>query len=135
MESNQENIKVVQDAFAAFLRGDVAAVLAACDPSIEVEFFGPPTLPMSGQYQGLAGLQEYLTRVVSTVEFVEFKPQEFLCEGNSVVVLGYTQSRAHATGREGRVSWAVAFKITGGKISRYRVHEDTGTLAQLLATP
>lgn len=133
MASDQENIRVVQDAFAAFLRGDIAAILSACDPSIEVEFFGPPTVPMSGQYKGHAGLQDYLGRVVSTVEFLQFVPQEFICEGTSVVVLGHTQARARATGREGRIPWAVVFTITDGKIGRYRVYEDTGTLAQLLS--
>lgn len=133
MGGNQENIKVVQDAIAAFLRGDVAAVLAACDPSIDVEFFGPPTLPMSGQFKGHAGLQDYLNRVVTAVEFLQFVPQEFVCEGASVAALGYTRARSRATGREGRISWTVVFTLSGGKISRYRVHEDTATLAQLLA--
>ena len=132
MAGKQENLKVVQDAFAAFLRGDIPAILAACDSSIEVEFYGPPTLPMAGHFKGHAGLQDYLNRVVTAIEFLQFVPQEFVCEEESVVVLGYTKARARATDREGRISWTVVFTMSNGRISRYRVYEDTATLAQVL---
>jgi ketosteroid isomerase-like protein len=111
----------------------MAAVLEALDPNVDVEFTGPPGLPMAGKFVGHRGFQDYLGRVMGCVEWLEFCPEEYISQGDDVVVLGFSDVRARSSGREARLRWALVFTLSAGKIRRYRVYEDTATLAQALA--
>jgi uncharacterized protein len=50
--SSEANIQIVQKAYADFSRGDVPAILAILDPS--VEWVVPGDLPDSGTFRGPA---------------------------------------------------------------------------------
>ena len=123
---------IVEAAIAAFLRGDQAAVLAQLDPDVAVEFHGPAELPIAGRYRGHAGFLDYVGRVLGRIRMLAFEPETWVSEGDRVVVIGSTLARAHANGREARIAWTLAFEVVAGRITRYRVYEDTATLQGLL---
>ena len=57
--ADEQNVKIVQDVYAAFLRGDIEAVLSAVSDDITFFVPGPPQMPTAGTWRGLAGMREF----------------------------------------------------------------------------
>ena len=55
-----QNTKVVQQAYDAFGRGDIAGLLALLDDA--VEWSSPKTLPHGGDFRGPAGVGKFFER-------------------------------------------------------------------------
>jgi uncharacterized protein len=123
--SAQENTQIVQELFAAFGRGDIAAVLGALTEDTEWHVPGPSSVPFAGTYQGPEQVGQFFAALGGAVEFEAFEPREWVAQDDKVIVLGYERPRARATGRVYDNQWAMAFRLRGGKISRLRIYEDT----------
>ena len=61
MASAQTNAQIVEGAISAFRRGDMAAVLEALDPNVEVEFTGEPWPPLDEVTRAMASAYRHLT--------------------------------------------------------------------------
>ena len=132
--NEQENLGVIQGLFAAFGRGDLESVLNALAEDVEWTAAGPSAIAHAGTYRGLDEVARFFQAVSGSLEFDEFEPQEFLVQGESVVVLGREQGRVRSMGREFENPWAMAFRLHGGKVARFRLYEDTAALAAASAT-
>jgi uncharacterized protein len=64
-----------------------------------------------------------------SVEFEQFEPQEYIAQGDKVVVLGHERQRVKATGEVVEDDWAMVFTLRGGKITKFRNYEDTAAVA------
>jgi len=79
--------ETVQELYAAFGRGDVAAILEHLDPHIEWEYDASPTdVPWLQPRQGRSGAAEFF-QSLGELEFHRFEPKVLLAEGNLVVAL------------------------------------------------
>src|SRR5215210_5597289 len=98
--AEQENIRLVQALYAAFGRGDIPALLDALTDDVEWWEPGPTdVLPWAGLRRGSDQVGQ-LFRVLDEVEEVQqFQPQEFVAQGDRVVVLGHERCRIKSTGR------------------------------------
>lgn len=124
--SEQENVQVVQQAFAAFGKGDIPAVLKTLANNVRWRAFGPSKiLPWAGTYHGLEGAGQFFTALGGTVEFQQFEPREFIAQGDRVVVLGHSRLLVRANGREVEPDWVMVFTVQDGKISDYQYLDDT----------
>jgi hypothetical protein len=120
------NIKFIQDIYAAFGRGDIAALIAGLTADIDWQTLGSAQdYPTLGQRQGHAAVQEFSAQVATTEEFSEFTPREFHATDDKVFVLGYYAGKIMKTGRRFACDWAHVFTIAGGKVSRFREYTDT----------
>lgn len=76
--ADEQNVKVVQAAYAAFGRGDIAGVIDALDDSI----IWRPTegaaanVPTAGERRGKAGVLEFFRQLDESQKFEAFKPKE-----------------------------------------------------------
>lgn len=128
--SNQHT-KIVQDAYAAFGRGDIPAVLAALDPQIDWQpLIGadPATVPIAGQRKGVKAVGEFFKSLGETMVFEQFEPREFITEGNTVVCIGYYKARVTATRGDLSSSWVMVFDFQNGRIVRFREWTDSAQL-------
>lgn len=120
------NIKIVQDLYAAFGRGDVAGLVAGMTADIDWQTLGPDKdYPTFGHRKGTAAVQEFFAQVAVTEEFSEFSPREFYPSGDKVFVLGSYAGKVKKTGRPFACEWAHVFTIAGGKVSKFREYTDT----------
>jgi ketosteroid isomerase-like protein len=55
----------------------------------------------------------------------EFQPDQFLGQGDQVVVLGHCTFAVRATGAEYSDEWCHVFRVDGGKIARFQEYSDT----------
>ena len=125
MMSDQTNISVVQQAYAAFGQGDIPGVLDLLTDDVVWTLQGPSTIPFAGTRRGREGVAEFFSLVGKTLEFQQFEPREFVAQGDAVVVLGYERSIAKSTGRSLEQEWAHVYRLRDGKIAEGRFFEDT----------
>jgi hypothetical protein len=116
-----QNTKVVQDAYAAFQRGDIATLLTHFTPDIEwIGVYGAAShVPMSGVRRGTAGVTEFFKQVGENVKFSRFEPREFIAAGDKVVALGhYTATTPPGTIFDS--DFAMVFTLANGKVTRFQ---------------
>ena len=116
-----QNTKAVQDAYAAFGRGDVPAILASLsDDVVWMGVYGTGKhVPTSGERRGKAAVGEFFTQVAQTVTFSRFEPREFIATGDKVVALGhYTATTPIGKGFDS--DFAMVFTFRNGKIVAYQ---------------
>jgi ketosteroid isomerase-like protein len=58
-------------------------------------------------------------------DVVEFEPEEFIAQGDKVVVLGRFTMRIKATGRDSSSAWAHVWTLQGKMVSSVREYVDT----------
>ena len=111
---------VVQEVYAAFGRGDVAAILERVAADVDWEFVGSPALAYAGKRTDHAGVAAFFADVASTDAIQVFEPREFIDAGGHVTVLGWEEVAAGDTNKPFATEWMHLFSVTDGKITRWR---------------
>src|SRR3954470_6714336 len=86
-----QNTKIVQDAYAAFLTGDVATVLARVDDHViwKGTTGAIPEAPTAGVRRGRSEVADFFRQVGEHITFSQFDPQSYVAQGDRVVALGH----------------------------------------------
>jgi ketosteroid isomerase-like protein len=124
------NVKLVKDCYAAFQRGDIKAILANIDDSMEFVIPGSPAVPLSGTYRGIAGMQQFFDEHAKTMDFTSFEPHEYIAQGDRVVAIVHYEGRYHSTGRTFSGDSCMIWTIRNGKAVRFLEFTDTEQLAR-----
>lgn len=125
---SDRNLKVVQDAYAAFGRADIPGVLALLDPDVEWQAVigaDPLIVPTAGARKGVNAVSEFFQALGQSMVFERFEPREFIAQGDTVVCIGYYKARVTGTGVVMASSWVMAFSLRNGKIVRFREWTDS----------
>ena len=122
--SEQQNVQIVKDAYAAFGRGDIRGLLALFAEDIESISPGEG-LPLAGTYRGLARVAGFFQKVSEMFEISFFEPRESMAQGDRVLVGGFDRSRIKATNRTFEGHWVMAFSVRNGKVTNVREYIDT----------
>ena len=131
----EANTKVVQDAYAAFGRGDVQGILdSLADDVLWTGVYGAAAqVPTSGERKGKAGVAQFFAQVAENIQFSRFEPREFIAAGDKVIALGhYTASTPLKTGFDS--DFAMVFTLKNGKITRFQEFCDSGAINAAFAT-
>ncbi|HUS08100.1 MAG TPA: nuclear transport factor 2 family protein [Bryobacteraceae bacterium] len=131
--SPEENIQVVQKAYADFGRGDIPAILAALDENVEWTTPGGPAVPTSGIRRGKAAVGEFFRAVDETWSFDSFEPRQFLASGDRVLATGHYVARSRKTGGTAACDWAMVWTLRGGKATSFREYTDTAAMVGALS--
>jgi ketosteroid isomerase-like protein len=121
-----QNIKLVQDAYAAFGRGDVQGILDRLDDGIiwKGVYGAGPHVPTSGERRGKPEVAEFFKQVAENVNFSRFEPKEFIATGDKVVALGhYTASTP--IGKTFDSDFAMVFTLRNGKVIEFQEFMDS----------
>ena len=116
-----QNTAVVQDMYAAFGRGDIAALLGhVADDVVWIGVYGTgPHVPTSGERRGKAEVQEFFRQVAESTTFSSFEPKDFISTGNMVVCLGYYAATS-SIGKKFDGDFAMVFHLRDGKVMRFQ---------------
>jgi uncharacterized protein len=126
--SDQSPLNLVQQAYQAFGRGDVAAMLAAMSENFEWDSRYPAGVPIGGVWKGHDGVLSLLKTLGETEDVLSFAIQEFIAQGDKVVVLGVEEIRAKSTGRTYRNEWVHVWAVQNGRLARLRTYNDTAAV-------
>jgi ketosteroid isomerase-like protein len=128
--SEQDNVRIVQEAYAAFGRGDIATVLNALTSDVEWEIPGPGDVPISGVRRGPAEVQEFFKTLSESEDIQQFEPRDFLAAGDKVAVVGHYRSVIRSTGRTSEMDWVHVLTVRDGKIASFKEFTDTLAIAK-----
>ena len=122
--SEQNNLGLVRMAYDAFGRGDIDALLALLDENVEWITPGPPEVPTAGERRGRQAVGEFFKTLNETFEITKFQTQEFVAEGDRVVVFGFDTAKVKATGKVLDFNWVHYFGVKNDKIVNFREYGD-----------
>lgn len=128
--SDQDNVRLIQEAYAAFGRGDVQAVLNALTPDIEWTIPGPPQVKICGVRRGQAQVGEFFRDLAEAEDIEQFEPRDFIAGGDKVVAIGHYRSKIRATGATADMDWVHVFTLRNGKVASFREFTDTLAVAE-----
>ena len=127
--SAEKNLAIVQDIYAAFGRGDLAAVLARISEQVgefSVISGGPTQVPWHGDTRGKAGAVRFFEKLLGAVEFRAFEPREYAASGDHVYATLRMLMQIRATGQLLELAEVVHhFTLQDGLVVRWRATEDT----------
>jgi ketosteroid isomerase-like protein len=124
--SEQDNLQIVREAYAAFKRGDIPDVLNKLADDVVWLLPGPADIiPVSGERRGRKQVGQFFSTLDENQEARQFEPQEFVAQGEKVVVLGQYRWLVRKTGREFASHWAHVFTVRDGKIVGFQEYYDT----------
>jgi uncharacterized protein len=124
-----QNTKVVQEAYAAFGRGDVQGILERLtDEVIWNGVYGTASyVPTSGERRGKAAVATFFKQVAETVTFSVFEPKEFVASGDKVVALGHYTAKT-SIGKSFDADFAMVFTLKNGKVSHFQEFSDSAAI-------
>jgi len=128
--SELENLEVVRNTYAAFGRGDLEGILALLDPQVLWRTPGPPDLPTAGVRRGVAEVREFFGLLLNTFDIHDFRPADFLAQGDKVVVLGTSREGPKGSGRLVDFRWVHVFRLRGGRIVEFEEPADVSALVE-----
>ena len=118
-------LDVIQQAYAAFGRKDIPALLKFVADEVDWKEICPASLAYSGLRRNPAEVGEFFANVGQVEDISVFEPQEFIEAGENVTVLGHLEGFALDTKRKFETAWVHVFTVRNGKITRWRGFTDT----------
>lgn len=125
MES--QNTTIVQNAYAAFGRGDIASILDMLSDDVVWEpVLGTGShVPFSGRRQGKPAVAEFFQLVATHEDFTQFEPREFVAQGDTVAAIGHYKAITKSTGKAFDSAFVMIFTLKNGKVVRFREFTDS----------
>jgi ketosteroid isomerase-like protein len=123
-------LTLVQDAYTAFGRGDVPALLNLLTPDVRWEFAGDRKAPYTGRVQGRAQVGEWFLAVAQADDIQAFEPRQFLVGPDHVTVLGWERSQALPGGKVFEAEWVHVWQVRDGQLARFWGMLDTEASAR-----
>jgi uncharacterized protein len=121
------NAEVTKKAFELFQRGDIPTLMSDLmdDNCTWISPVPQNKLPWAGRFEGKQEIANFFARVGENIEFSELALRELIEQGDTVVILGSTTSRAKKTGEIVKYEWAGVLKYSQGKIVLFQEYIDT----------
>ena len=128
------NVRVVQDLYSAFGRGDIAKVLGAFDAKIEWrQAESNPYQPSGKPWIGPdAVAQNLFARLGAEWDGFTVHPKQFHDAGSTVVVEGRYTGKYKPTGKALDAQVCHVWRIRDGKIASFQQYVDTARLHEVM---
>lgn len=127
--SEQDNIRLAEQAYEKFTSGDIEALIGLMSDDINWQLPEIEGVSFSGKRNGRDAVLEFFRQVGDQQEALQFEPREFVAQGDKVVSLGQYRWRVKATGREYAGDFAHVFTARDGKIVAFHEYTDTAAAA------
>jgi ketosteroid isomerase-like protein len=109
---SQDDIAQIRDGYRLFKEGD-PAFLDGFEPDATIIF--PESLPKGGTYASPLEALEFWNNIGQLFEGADPEPEDFVRDGDRLVVLGRFRGRSRATGEQVGVRFAHAYGLTGAE--------------------
>ncbi|OUL99056.1 nuclear transport factor 2 family protein [Variovorax sp. JS1663] len=118
---------VVQQAYAAFGRRDIAGILALLSDDVDWRFQAGDAagIPYAGKFTGKQQVQGWFGMLAESDDIQAFEPREFLEGADHVTVLGWERVKPLPKGSVFESEWVHVFNVKNGKITRWVGTADT----------
>ena len=124
------NKEIVEGAYASFAQGDVPAALGVM--ADDIQWTEADGFPLAGTYVGpQAVLEGVFMRLGEIGDDYAVVPEQFVADGDTVVMLGHYAWKHKSSGEPAVVKMAHVWTVDGGKVVRFQQHVDTVRVREL----
>jgi len=102
--------------FAAFGAGDLDALLETVHPDSRWTYFGANPQLSRADFTGRPQVRRFFERILERLEITAFNTDQFVAEGDTVVIFGSESGTVRATQRPFRNEWSQKYVVKGGLI-------------------
>jgi ketosteroid isomerase-like protein len=125
-------IQTVQQCYAEFVKGNPQGVLDLLTDDVTWTDPGYPEIPYAGKREGKGEVLNFFIEMGKTISLTQFEPQQFLNDGNNVVVKGFFKGNSNSTGKTFESEWVMIWEVENEKIKSYQAFIDTFKVASAL---
>jgi uncharacterized protein len=118
-------LDVVKEAYKAYGRGDLQALLEMVAEKTDWKFIGPVSLPYAGLRTDRKQVADFFDALARADQTDVFEPREFIEAGEHVTVLGWTKVTARDTQKTFDSEWVQVVTVQDGEITRWRGFANT----------
>jgi len=130
---SDQNISIVQHAYADFAKGNIAGLLDSCTDDIVWGSFDNALVPYAGTYHGKKGTADFFSTLASHIDYLEFEPREFFAAADRVFVKGYHKGKVKSTGKIFGHDFLMEFQLRNGKVNSFFAWVDSRDQAAAFA--
>ena len=109
--------EIVDKMFAAFKSGDADKFVATVSDDTVWIYHGTQIIP-KGRFEKKDGVRAFYTNIMEKTEIINFEQQQYIVEGNMVVVLGKEHQKVKRSGRELKQDWVQIYTVENGLITK-----------------
>jgi ketosteroid isomerase-like protein len=106
----------VKRMFAAFSAGDLDALLETVDPDSRWTYYGVNPRLSNAQFTGRPQVRRFFERILERLEITAFNTDQFVVEGDTVVIFGSESGTVRATQQLFRNEWSQKYVVKHGLI-------------------
>lgn len=117
MADTNDPTATVQRMFAAFGAGDLDALLETDHPDSRWTYVGANPQLTRAEFVGLAPVRKFFEGILARLEMTAFNTDEFIVQGDTVVIFGSESGTVRATGRPFRNEWAQKYVVRDNQIT------------------
>jgi uncharacterized protein len=125
MSYSQENIAIVRQMYDAFSKKDINKILGLLSDDVEWAEPENPFNPAGGTRKGHSGFLEWLNIGKNAEDILVLEPKKFLCDMDSIAVIGFMRCLAKPTGRIYESDFVHFIVIKDNKICKFQEFFDT----------
>ncbi|OLY90650.1 Ketosteroid isomerase-related protein [Cnuella takakiae] len=125
MELVGTNLDVIKTTYKKFIRGDIAGLMEHYLDDVVFHYIGTPLMPLTGNYEGKAGVLRFFQMIPEHLELFLFEPREFYDAGDTIIILGREGARSQKTGKSYEGHFIHIAQLENGKLKRLRLFPDT----------
>ncbi len=123
--NNSKEVEVVNKMFQAFGTGNMEALkLTLSDTSVWV-YYGSDLIPYSGTYKGKEEVVRFIGNIVSSVDILDFKVEQIISNGKTVVVLGSEKQKIKKNSKILEQNWVQVYTVENGLITKMDEYANT----------
>ena len=109
--------EVVEKMFSAFGSGDIEKFVETVSEDTVWIYHGTQIIP-AGTFEKKEGVRTFFSNILDKTEIINFEPQQYIVEGNMVVVLGREHQKVKRSGRELKQKWVQIYTVENNLITR-----------------
>ena len=115
-ESSVTPTATVRRMFAAFGAGDLDALVETVHPDSRWTYYGANPRLAAATFVGRAAVRRFFERILERLAITAFDADQFVAEGDTVVIFGGEAGTVRATGQPFRNAWAQKYVVRDGLI-------------------
>lgn len=123
--NNSQEVEVVNKMFQAFGTGDMEALKLTLSDSTVWNYYGSELIPYSGTYKGKEEVVRFIGNIVSSVDILDFKVDQIISNGKTIVVLGSEKQKVKRNGKILEQKWVQVYTVENGLISKMEEFANT----------
>jgi ketosteroid isomerase-like protein len=126
--NEQENTQLVKRVYEMFKTGDVEGFLNMFSDDVSWETPVIENTPFNGKITGKENLVKWLTAYTAAEEMTVFEQDEFIAQGDRVVMLGHCETRTKTTNKEFATKLVHIMTVKDGKVTGFLELFDTAAV-------